>query len=148
MLLLMHVWAVVTFSASAVAAAFSGQHHFAQAPAVQAQQVADAVLKLPRSSLEELLRHSAAAHPGVAERVLALAAAPVATAISHPRVALDGDDSSSALGRLVTIRGEGFVAGPGARSELVGCCQLRYFQAKQFNIAICYVQLHVAEFVP
>ena len=75
-------------------------------------------------------------------------AATAVTAISHPRVALDGDDSSSALGRLVTIRGEGFVAGPGARSELVGCCQLRYFQAKQLNIAICYVQLHVPEFVP
>ena len=74
-------------------------------------RVADAVAALPRPSLEQLLLLAAAEHPGVAARLLAHAAAPTVTAISHPRVALDGDATASAVGRLVTIHGTGFVAG-------------------------------------
>ena len=73
--------------------------------------MADAVAALPRPSLEQLLLLAAAEHPGVAARLLAHAAAPTVTAISHPRVALDGDATASAVGRLVTIHGTGFVAG-------------------------------------
>ena len=76
--------------------------------------MADAVAALPRPSLEQLLLLAAAEHPGVAARLLAHAAAPTVTAISHTRVALDGDATASAVGRLVTVHGTGFVAGGGA----------------------------------
>ena len=45
----------------------------------------------------------------MSRQLLVLAAAPVVTGISHLRVALDGDASATALGRLVTVHGTGFV---------------------------------------
>ena len=63
-----------------------------------------AIKSLPRPTLELVLRRAAAEHPSVAAQLLAYAAAPTVTAMSHGRVALDGDATSSAVGRLVTTR--------------------------------------------
>eukprot|EP01048_Picozoa_sp_COSAG05_P019126 COSAG05_NODE_2927_length_2496_cov_1.884022_3_plen_454_part_00 len=75
-----------------------------------------AVRAIPRSALESILLESAAKHPSVAVLLQHHAAAAVAssftvTAMSHSRVALDGDATPSAVGRLVTVHGTGFVVG-------------------------------------
>lgn len=73
---------------------------------------------LSREALESILLESAAEHPGVAALLLraTTAAAPpfTVTAMSHSRVALDGDATPSAVGRLVTVHGTGFVVGAAA----------------------------------
>ena len=72
-----------------------------------------AVGALSRDGMEHELLLAAAEHPSVAARLLATqTTTPVSVrSISHQRVALDGDATSSAVGRKVTISGSGFIVG-------------------------------------
>jgi hypothetical protein len=87
---------------------------FALAGAAAAEDGDAATIRaLPRSALESILLRSAAEHQSVAALLLRAAAAPTfaVTGMSHSRVALDGDATSSVVGRLVTVYGTGFVVG-------------------------------------
>eukprot|EP01048_Picozoa_sp_COSAG05_P013769 COSAG05_NODE_1498_length_4705_cov_11.449197_4_plen_451_part_00 len=78
-----------------------------------------AVGALSRSIIEHELLLAAAEHPGVAARLLKSGAPAVSVkSMSHQRVALDGDASSSAVGRLVTVFGSGFVVGAPAKCNV------------------------------
>ena len=110
-------------------------------PQLAEADVAAAVRALSRPTLEELLVAAAVKHPGVAARVLGYAAAPTVTGISHARVALDGDATSSAVGRLVTIYGTGFIPG----SSLARCNVSSTDTFEGFSRGFAYDADHVVQ---